>query len=596
MAAAGTVTLAGVTMTNSKAVGGAGGYGGSGSGYGGGGGMGGAGGNDGGGYGDGGGGLGNGASGAFSEVTAGGGIAANASGGGNGYENGGSTVTAYGAGAGGGGGLGIAGGGGGGIGGGAGSKYSGGAGGFGGGGGGFFYSGTGSNGGGPGGFGGGAGAGNGGSLAQGGFPANPNFGGFGGGGGGDKYGGYGGLGAGNGGKIGNVGGGGGGLGAGGDIFVQEGGHIAITAGSFSGGAAYGGAAGNDYATGGQGVASGIFLQGDFGTSQALTLAPGAGQTLTIGDAIADVMGTFGTANALTASLLVGPGTVLLTGANSYSGGTTLEPGAILVVGSATSAGSAGSGAITFAAPSDLLEIGMGGGATISLGNTIVGLDVDDAIDLLGFAQTGGSPATMLFNGTLDQITLEATIASVPSHRILQLDNSRPYNAAAFGATTDAAGTGTLITYTACYLEGTRIATVAGEIAVEQLEVGQRVRLAGGGTAPVVWLGFREVDCARHPRPREVWPVRIAREAFGPGVPRRTLWLSPDHAVLVDGRLIPIRYLINGATIATEPREQVSYWHVELPAHDVVLAEGLPAESYLDTGNRDAFAETQIALA
>jgi hypothetical protein len=54
-------------------------------------------------------------------------------------------------------------------------------------------------------------------------------------------------------------------------------------------------------------------------------------------------------------------------------------------------------------------------------------------------------------------------------------------------------------------------------------------------------------------------------------------------------LIPIRYLINGATIVQEAAESVTYYHVELPAHDVILAEGLPAESFLDTGNRAAFA-------
>ncbi len=36
-------------------------------------------------------------------------------------------------------------------------------------------------------------------------------------------------------------------------------------------------------------------------------------------------------------------------------------------------------------------------------------------------------------------------------------------------------------------------------------------------------------------------------------------------------------------------DRVEYWHVELDAHDVILAEGLPAESYLDCGNRSAFA-------
>ena len=34
---------------------------------------------------------------------------------------------------------------------------------------------------------------------------------------------------------------------------------------------------------------------------------------------------------------------------------------------------------------------------------------------------------------------------------------------------------------------------------------------------------------------------------------------------------------------------MTYWHVELAAHTVLYAEGVPAESYLDTGNRGAFA-------
>src|SRR5208282_1924961 len=54
-------------------------------------------------------------------------------------------------------------------------------------------------------------------------------------------------------------------------------------------------------------------------------------------------------------------------------------------------------------------------------------------------------------------------------------------------------------------------------------------------------------------------------------------------------LIPVRYLINDATIVQEAADSITYWHVELFRHDIVLAEGLPTESYLDTGNRSAFA-------
>jgi hypothetical protein len=87
----------------------------------------------------------------------------------------------------------------------------------------------------------------------------------------------------------------------------------------------------------------------------------------------------------------------------------------------------------------------------------------------------------------------------------------------------------------------------------------------------------------------VAPVRVRADAFGPGQPHRDLVLSPDHAVKVGEALIPIRYLLNGATVAQEFVPRVAYFHVELDPHDVILAEGLPCESYLDTGNRGAFA-------
>ena len=83
-------------------------------------------------------------------------------------------------------------------------------------------------------------------------------------------------------------------------------------------------------------------------------------------------------------------------------------------------------------------------------------------------------------------------------------------------------------------------------------------------------------------------MRISAGAFGDGRPLRDLWLSPDHAVFVDDVLIPVRHLINGTSVVQVPMNEVTYYHVELPRHDVVLAEGLPAESYLDTGDRCNF--------
>jgi autotransporter passenger strand-loop-strand repeat protein len=134
----------------------------------------------------------------------------------------------------------------------------------------------------------------------------------------------------------------------------------------------------------------------------------------------------------------------------------------------------------------------------------------------------------------------------------------------------------------CFAAGTRIATARGEIAVQSIGVGELVPvLLGGGFSQVIWVGRREVDCARHPNPRTVWPVRVAAGAFGPRRPHTDLYLSPDHAIHVEAVLIPIKHLINGSTIVQVPVARVTYHHMELAQHDVVLAEGLPAESFLD---------------
>jgi hypothetical protein len=141
----------------------------------------------------------------------------------------------------------------------------------------------------------------------------------------------------------------------------------------------------------------------------------------------------------------------------------------------------------------------------------------------------------------------------------------------------------------CYCRGTRIETARGEVAVEDLRVGDLVVTASGALRPIVWLGHRRLDISRHPAPREVCPVRVAADAFGDDLPRRDLWLSPGHNIAREGVIMPICTLINGQSVAQVGRPQVDYWHVELDAHDIILAEGLPAESFLDCGNRTGFA-------
>jgi hypothetical protein len=169
----------------------------------------------------------------------------------------------------------------------------------------------------------------------------------------------------------------------------------------------------------------------------------------------------------------------------------------------------------------------------------------------------------------------------------------PIPAQPLGVASDGAG-GSLV-YVACFAEGTKIATADGETVVEAIAEGDCVTTVSGNHRAVRWVGYRTIECRRHPCPWDVRPVRIKAGAFADGVPTRDVLLSPDHAMFVAGCLIPVRYLINGRTIVQERVARVTYYHVELERHDLLLASGLPCESYLDTGNRGAFTNGGGAL-
>ncbi len=148
--------------------------------------------------------------------------------------------------------------------------------------------------------------------------------------------------------------------------------------------------------------------------------------------------------------------------------------------------------------------------------------------------------------------------------------------------------------TACFAAGTRIATPCGETAVEDLREGDLVRTLAGAER-VRWIGHRGIDLSTHPCPREVRPIRLRRNSIAEGAPVRDLLVSPDHAVFIDGVLIPARLLVNGATIVQDNGfDAIRYFHVKLDRHAILLANGLAAESYLDTGNSGMFDNAEDA--
>lgn len=148
---------------------------------------------------------------------------------------------------------------------------------------------------------------------------------------------------------------------------------------------------------------------------------------------------------------------------------------------------------------------------------------------------------------------------------------------------------------ACFAAGTGIRTDRGDVAVEALRAGD-IAWTQDGPRRIVWIGHRRIDLTRHARPTAVRPIRVRRHALAPDIPSRDLLLSPDHAVLVDGYLVPIRHLVNGTTIRQEThRRHITYFHVETTQHSVLMANDALVESYLDTGNRNMFANAGGAL-
>ena len=236
-------------------------------------------------------------------------------------------------------------------------------------------------------------------------------------------------------------------------------------------------------------------------------------------------------------------------------------------------------------------------ASVGAGQTIAFTDASGMLTLGTDAATG-TPALAGFAGTIagfqagDQLTIQGeSIASAGVNgSVLNLFGAggKPLGQLTFSSNAGAVAASSQFSV-ACFAAGTGIATTRGLVPVECIHPGDRVcTVLGGDTAEVIWVGRREVDCARHPNPAAVWPVRVSAHAFGRGMPASDLVLSPDHAVYVDRVLIPIRLLINGHTVRQELVDRVSYHHIELAQHDVLLANGMPAESYLDTGDRARF--------
>jgi len=312
---------------------------------------------------------------------------------------------------------------------------------------------------------------------------------------------------------------------------------------------------------------------------------GAGQQTLVNDGV--VKGVSGIAVTLEGGhnlLIVDPGAVFegLVESATFEHSDTFESN-VLELGSAAAAGildGIGTSFINFG------TISFASGASWTIEGDVAGLagqqtienfHLGDTIVLDGFSETSynyvsGTGLELIDNAST--ITLNLTGLASPGDL----------------AVNESAGNTTisLSENAPCFVAGTRILTPRGHIAVERLQVGECVITLKGEDKPIIWIGWRKIDLSRHPHPEQARPICIAANAFDDTVPESDLLVSPDHAFLFDGHLIPAKALVNDASIYQMKRDSVHYFHIELQEHEIIFAQNAPVETYLESGNRAAF--------
>jgi hypothetical protein len=146
-------------------------------------------------------------------------------------------------------------------------------------------------------------------------------------------------------------------------------------------------------------------------------------------------------------------------------------------------------------------------------------------------------------------------------------------------------------FTVCFAEGTMIATASGPRAVEDLMIGDMVHCADGRHCPVKWIGRQTVSTLFGPAER-LMPVRFEAGSLGDGLPNADLTVTADHGMLIDGVICHAGALVNGTSITRVPLAEMgktyTVYHIETEAHEIILANGAPAETFIDNVSRRVF--------
>ena len=252
------------------------------------------------------------------------------------------------------------------------------------------------------------------------------------------------------------------------------------------------------------------------------------------------------------------------------------------IGQDTLIGGAGADTLDGGADNDTIFGGVGN-------DTLTGGDGADQM-------FGGDDADTFFGGIGDTIvggeggsdndTLDVTGAG-PTR--VYYDVGNPENGTIEFLDGTGAVTGTLtfseienVNFVPCFTAGTMITTARGEIAMQDLKVGDMVLTRDSGFQAIRWIGSTAVKAVEN-----FAPIRFAKGALGNN---EEMLISPQHRVLLSGWkaemlfgeaevLASARSLVNGRNITVVEGGEVEYFHMMFDRHEIVLSDKAWTESF-----------------
>ncbi|WP_415456374.1 Hint domain-containing protein [Acetobacter persici] len=309
-------------------------------------------------------------------------------------------------------------------------------------------------------------------------------------------------------------------------------------------------------------------------------------------------GTSLTATSLTVGDGAGNGKITVNGSLTLDNSDKISPNSHIVVGNGGTLILGGYATTT----SDLIQFdGSGGTIEIAAGTTpsiiqyITNISENDTIIIDGLKADG-------YNYVDGVYTLTSNGTPISGTSSFQLPDANEGTTFTVSTITVDNGNGTTTAKTVlnaqhvvCFLPGSMIRTVEGEVAVENLQIGDSVVTFDWKTGeetvrPVIWVGKAHATVQPHLADDEAaYPVRVLKNAISEGVPYKDMLITAEHCLFFDGKFVPVRMLVNGSSIFYDKSfTSYDYYHLETAEHAVIVADGMLTESYLDTGNRLSF--------